>query len=517
MRRHHQVVWQRICVAVLSLLGARGRAEEVVPSPVRTDGGWVRGVREDGLVVYKGIPFAAPPTGPRRWRPPAPLRAWQGVLDADHFAPPCFQSEEGSEDCLYLNIWTPSASDHKKRAVMVWIHGGSFVSGSPSYPMYRGERLAHQDLIVVNIAYRLGPFGFLAHPALSRESARKVSGNYALLDMIAALQWVHRNIEAFGGDSSRVTIFGESMGSKAVSLLMSTPLAGGLFQRAIGESGGFFGPPGTEYGLPALSSAEDNGELVARDLGARSLSDLRQMPAKEFPTVGKEWLPNIDGYVLPEGTYAAFAGHRQNDVPLLIGYNNDEGANVTPGPRATAAEFNLNAHAQLGERAAAFLSLYPASTDAQTRQSQQRFFRDAGFGLDMWTWARLQSSNSRSKVFFYYFSHRPPYPTHRGWDESGAVHGIELLYVFDHLNLYPDWHWTTEDRYLASAMPTYWANFAKMGDPNGPDLPQWIPFTRGNELVMHFDDEPQMGVLPDKPALEFLDGLLAPMRAKRSD
>src|SRR5580658_9832104 len=411
-----------------------------------TESGAVSGVREGDLSVYKGIPFAAPPLGDLRWQPPAPVAPWSGIRKADAFAPACMQvgvSMPGeappavSEDCLYLNIWIPAKSAHEHLPVIVWIYGGGFINGSASMPLYWGDRLAHKGVIVVTIAYRLGPLGFLAHPELTRESPYRSSGNYGLMDQIAALEWIQRNIAAFGGDPECVTIAGQSAGAISVSILMASPLAKGLFQRAIAESGGLFEPLALAPKF-LLANAETDGDKYAVSLGAVSLKELRQLPATLLTgNAGGIVHPVIEPYVLPHSPYEAFTSGEQNDVPLLIGSNAEEARALVDVTRVTAATLNDDLEHSVGQLPPALVAAYPHATDQEARQAQLGLERDLRFGWDMWAWARLQAGTGQSPVFYYSFRQQPPFPAgsvYAGW---GASHFAELWYVFDHLDQSP--------------------------------------------------------------------------------
>src|SRR4051812_39235676 len=322
----------RVPVCVAALIGAASMVAVAGSDTVTVDGGRLRGTSADGVRVFKGIPFAAAPIGARRWKEPEPVVAWSGVKNADTFGAQCMQEPypEGSpyasaspppamsEDCLYLNVWT-AAKAGDKRPVMVWIHGGAWTRGSGSTPTYNGAALARKGVVVVTTNYRLGVLGFLAHPELTKESPNHASGNYAILDHIAALKWVQKNIAAFGGDPTRVTIFGESAGSWSVNVLHATPLAKGLFHRAIGESGGQFA------GNPSLAQAERRGVALADAVGARTLAELRALPADQLLGVEAfRAIANVDGYVLPEDVRTIFGRKRHNDVPVLVGSNANE-------------------------------------------------------------------------------------------------------------------------------------------------------------------------------------------------
>ncbi len=512
--------------------GPQNAAPDATGAPVvRTQAGMVEGMLENGIAVYKGVPFAAPPVGALRWRAPQLPKPWVGVKKADRYAPACEQVSRAnpalgipavptSEDCLYLNIWTPakSASDHLP--VMVWIYGGGFTAGATSMPVYDGTNLARKGVVLVSLAYRLGPFGFLAHPALTQESGRS-SGNYGLLDQIAGLKWVQRNIAAFGGDPHRVTIFGESAGGISVSMLAASPLANGLFQGAISESGGSLGPPKSDdeggVNVPTLETAERSGAAYLAALGASTIEQARKLPASVIlkgpgaSTMGGRFWPNFDGYVLPRDEYLLYSAGVQNDTPVLIGTNADEGA-IFPHAR-DAASFIKQVRAQYGAYADKILAAYPASSDAQAAQSASALMRDTAFGWNTWTWARLQSRTGKGRVYLYYFDHRPPYPDVPFFEGVGATHGAELAYVFGN-PAQQGMHFTEEDQALSEAIMRYWTDFAKRGDPNGEGLPRWPPFTARHPVAMHFDSSPQTGSVSHLKQLEVLDGYYAWRRSQ---
>jgi para-nitrobenzyl esterase len=383
-------------------------------------------------------------------------------------------------------------------------------------PLYWGDRLADRGVIVVTFGYRVGAFGFLAHPELTRESPHHVSGNYGLLDQIAALKWIHRNIGAFGGDPGRVTIFGQSAGSMSVCLLMSSPLAKGLFQRAIGESGGVFTPPAAVPGSTVLflGGAESTGVEFQRHLGVKSLDEMRRLPAADIVKAEQDFpfLFNFDGYVLTRQPYDAFASGRQNDVALLVGSNADEGQPFVEGDRITASNFRSGlAHSAFSRIPDSVLAHYPFGTDKEAVQSRAALERDVRFGWDTWTWARLQSTTGNAPVYCYSFGHRPPAPDGTPWARWGAGHWAELPYVFGHPDQAPG-VWTSGDRALSNAMIGYWTNFAKNGDPNGPSLDEWPAFTRAQPQVLHFDDTIRVGGAANLDKLESLDRFFAEAR-----
>jgi para-nitrobenzyl esterase len=316
-------------------------AVALAADPIKTEGGLLQGSVEDGLRIYRGISYAAPPIGDLRWKAPQAAAKWDGVKPADQFGRACIQTNAAikdllspSEDCLYLNVWTPAKSENEKLAVMVWIHGGGFTAGTPAETTYHGEWLAKKGVIVVSVGYRLGVMGFLAHPDLSAENPNRVSGNYGLLDMIAGLKWVQKNIGKFGGDPNRVTIFGESAGSAAVSILCASPVAKGLFQRAIAESGASFAPvranAGLGDGMNPLSAAEKSGADWAKAQGAFTIAELRKMSAEKLQAASQRQSgiasPNADGFVIAGDQYKLYLDGKYNDVPVIVGYNSDEGA-----------------------------------------------------------------------------------------------------------------------------------------------------------------------------------------------
>jgi para-nitrobenzyl esterase len=488
----------------------------------RIDSGAISGTRAAGVTLYKGIPFAAPPVGDLRWRPPAPPAHWSSTRKADAFAPACRQhgvSMPGetppavSEDCLYLNIWTPATNTRAHLPVIVWIYGGGYINGSASMPLYWGDQLAHKGVIIVTIAYRLGPLGFLAHPDLTAESPHHSSGNYGLMDQIAALEWVQRNIAAFGGDPNNVTIAGQSSGSISVSILMASPRAKGLFQRAIGESGGLFEPLqlAPKY---LLANAEQDGLKYATSLGATSLQQLRNLPASRLTgNAGGIVHPVIEPWLLPASPYDAFTSAQQNDVPLLLGSNTEEARALVDVSHLTSATFTSDLANSYGALPPALIAAYPYTTDAEAKQARLNLERDLRFGWDMSAWARLQSLTGKSHVFYYSFRQQPPFPSdsiYAGW---GASHFAELWYVFDHLDQQP-WRWTAADHLVADEMSSYWINFAKSGDPNGPGLPLWPAFTPADNKVLSIGDPITVMNLAEFQSLSVFDSVYTAVRGK---
>ncbi|HMB27662.1 MAG TPA: carboxylesterase family protein, partial [Blastocatellia bacterium] len=419
---------------------------------VRVEGGLISGSVVDGVRSYKGIPFAAPPVGELRWKAPQPVAAWEGVRECNDFGPDCPQApypqsslyysapRKHSEDCLYLNVWT-AARAGEKRPVMVWIHGGALTRGSGATPTYDGTALAKKGVVLVTVNYRLGPLGYLAHPELTAESPNRSSGNYGALDQVAALKWVQKNIAAFGGDPGRVTIFGESAGSWSVNVLVASPLARGLFHRAIGQSGGTFGPMAyLKEDREGRASAEKMGEAFAKAAGADSIKALRAQPAEKIVEVfnndpeGKKFRtqPNVDGWALPDEIRNIFAQGNQNDAPVIVGSNANEMTTLTV-PAAvpkTTEDYRKRVETQYGAAVKEFDAVYPVNSEADIAAAYLGGLRDVTFTLPMRTWARM-TATGRSKAYLYFFSHVPPNPNSK---YLGAYHAGEIVYVFNNLN-----------------------------------------------------------------------------------
>jgi para-nitrobenzyl esterase len=455
-----------------------------LPSEIALDSGTVVGTvgTRPHVRVFKGIPYAAPPTGANRWRPPQPVAPWSGVRAATEYAARCTQGGAGgpnaaaapptSEDCLYLNVWT-SDENAEPRPVMVWFYGGGFFSGAGSEPRYAGDGLASKGAVVITLNYRLGALGFLAHPALSGESAQRISGNYGMQDAIAALQWVQRNVAAFGGDEGNVTIFGESAGANLVAALVASPRAEGLFHRAIAQSGGFMGLSMARTGT--LARAEDAGAKALADAGIASIAEARAKPAQEIFAAIRGGNLVVDGYLIPEDLSLTFANGRQNSVDLLVGSNKDEGT-FFQRPGLTAEQFTTQARQRFGVLADGFLKLFPAADDATAAQAYLASFSDEA-AWAMRKFAELQAMRGND-AYVYYFTRVPPTPPGRSSPfgdyqgaSRGATHVAEIPYMFD--NLADGVPWTDVDRRLADTMASYWVNFARTGNPNGAGLPAW--------------------------------------------
>jgi para-nitrobenzyl esterase len=493
------------------VLAAGMAARGVAAAQVTTTAGAVQGTTTaDGRIrIYKSIPYAAPPIGDLRWQAPRPAPSWQGVHDATSFGPRCVQGQifadivfrDLSEDCLSLNIWTPAKTAGDRLPVMVWIHGGGFQAGAGAEPRHDGEAFARKNVVLVTINYRLGVFGFFAHPELTRESGRNASGNYGMLDQVAALRWVEDNIAAFGGDPGNVTIFGESAGSFAVSALMASPLAQGLFHKAIGESGAFFtGRTGT-LALKPLADSEQQGVKFATALGAESLAALRGKTGDEVLKAAlktQPWFsPTIDGYFLTEDVASTFAAGKQAHVPLLAGWNADESrAGVVLGKqKPTAQSFTETTRKRFGDHADAILKVYPAATDAEALESAAALASDLFIGYNTWRWIEMHQKTGQAPVYRYSFDRKIPVPPDHTVNgapatarDIGARHAGEIEYVFGALELsLPKVPWEPSDRKLSDAITTYWSNFARRGDPNGAGLPKWPRYDDGWR-VLHLDE-----------------------------
>ena len=496
-------------IILVSALSARASgADRVMVSNGVIEG---IGAQKSGVRAFKGVPFAQPPTGVLRWKEPQPVKNWEGVRQATQFGPRCmqaqifgdmgFRSNGMSEDCLYLNVWTPAGSGKERLPVLVYFYGGGFVAGDGSEARYDGESMAAKGIVTVTTNYRLGVFGFLAHPELTAESPHHASGNYGLLDQAAALRWVQQNIAAFGGDPKRVTIAGESAGSISVSALMASPLSKNLIAGAIGESGGITGT------LPAvsLSQAEQAGAKFAGELGAPSLAGLRAMDSQKilepatkggFASVGRFPI-TIDGYFLPEDPTAIYAAGRQSKVPLLIGWNSEEMTwrFLLRGMEPTRENYEKVVRETFGARADEALKLYPAGTREEIITSATDLAGDRFIGYSTWKWAELHSKTGGNRVYRYFYARpRPAMRPELGNatpglaggvvreqkaavpampPATGAVHSAEIEYALGNLSTNNVYAWTPDDYKVSKVMQEYFANFIKKGDPNGRGLPTW--------------------------------------------
>lgn len=506
----------RIWLAAL-MLGAAAAAQAQIQS-AQVTGGTVSGVVDDGTAIFRGIPFAAPPVGALRWKSPQPVRPWRGTRASAAFAPSCIQDEwllklfggstETSEDCLYLNLWSPAKIARERLPVMVWIYGGGFALGSTNLPLYDGNHLARRGVVLVSAAYRVGPLGFLAHPELTREGGGS-SGNYGLADQIAALKWVRANIARFGGDPHNVTIFGESAGAISVSILAASPAARGLFHKAISESGGNFGPARSsetagDVGMRTLAAAEAQGVATLRDLGASDIRAGRALPAaaiqKLAGPMGRFW-PNVDGQLIPDDQFRLYQSGRFNDTPVLVGTNSNEGSLFTPPP-VSPDDFTQAVKTGYADKAAAVLAAYPHQTDAEALQAKADLFRDTAFAWPTWAWCRLQAGRGKGAVYAYYLDYR----TERNPD--GSNHGDEMHFVFG--NEAPPFGAANErERELTEQFMGYWTNFARTGNPNGPGLPAWPQFTVANPQLLGLGNRSEALPVPHLEQLQVLEDYYA--------
>ena len=513
-----------VCIFVLMAINPISAAQE----KVEVDGGAIAGIVDRGIRVFKSIPYAAPPVGALRWKPPQAVVPWTGIRDASRFGAECPQTQypassiyvrplqPQSEDCLFLNVWTPASAKAEagdKLPVLVWIHGGALTKGSSISDIRDGVPLARKGIVLVSINYRLGPLGYLAHPELSAESPQRSSGNYGVLDQIAALKWVQNNIAAFGGDPARVTIAGESAGSWSVNTLVASPLAKGLFIRAIGQSGGRFSrTPHLTEDRGSQASAENVGLALAKSLGVDSLAALRTVPADTLMAAnGFRTQENVDGWVLPDEIRTIFAQKKHNNVPLIVGSNADEmtpfgGAALAP---KTVEEFRKRLTQQYGEMATEFDQAYGVKSDDDIVRASLDAARDTTFSSHMRNWARATIA-AGSNAYLYFFNYAPPSPRAA---ELKAFHAGEIPYVF---NVIPSsdpreagFAYSDRDRRLADAMSSYWVNFVATGNPNGKGLPTWTPYDLHTEPFMEFGTSIKSGRHLLKAPLDFLDKALA--------
>ncbi len=493
----------------LLFLLATVSAHAAISQPVSVTGGKVSGVpaRDASITAFKGIPFAAPPVGDLRWHAPQPVIPWTGVKVADKLGTSCIQTivtekkpwtyefmahNDVSEDCLHLNVWTAAKSASEKRPVLVYIYGGAFAEGSTAVPSYDGEGLAKKGLVMVTINYRVGVFGFFAHPELTKEAETKTSGNYGLLDQVAALRWVRYNIAKFGGDPAKVTIAGQSAGASSVNALVASPLAKGLFVRAIAESGatlaGGLGAAGTK-----LEQAEQSGVTFATAKGAKSIAELRAMTwqkiTEPLPAGGRGGRGGliVDGSFLPLSVAETMAQGKQNDVPTLTGWNKGEGG-ATPNPTVTAAAFQAQAKQRYGDRADEFLKLYAAATDEQARVAVNESSWDQQ-RTGAYLWARNRAKTAKTNAYTYFWDHALPGPDAATY---GAFHTSEVPFALNTLYM-SERPFTEADHKIADQVSSYWVNFATTGDPNGKGLVTW-PAVGEKAETMEIGDKP--GAIP---------------------
>jgi len=527
-------------LAATAFVAAIGTASAQIPEQVRIESGLLAGTvstGQPGVRVFKGIPFAAPPLGENRWRAPQPVPKWDGVRKADAFGAPCIAGAPApprgggrgaaapgaapgpaaaappreparSEDCLYANVWTSAKSANDRRPVMVWIYGGGFTGGSGGMAWYDGENLATKGPVIVTFNYRLGAFGFFAHPDLAKESGRNASGDYGMMDAIAMLQWVKKNIGAFGGDPNNVTVAGESAGAIMVGALVGSPQAKGLFHRAIAESGGWMGL--TMSRMTQSSQAQENGSKAMTALGVKTIAELRAKPLAELTGLNGSGLV-VDGYIIPEDVSLTFMNGKQNAVDVLTGSNKDEANFGICGPTAglvgrgggrgglTLDAFKTNAERRFGEAAGEYAKLYGVTSDADTQPAAHIACADE-ITWNMRQWAAAQAKAGK-KAYTYFFTR---IPTLNGQPSpQGATHTAEISYAFNNPKGQATQTWNDVDTKLGDTMSSYWVNFITRGDPNGAGLPNWPQYRDINSKVMVLGDTPQAEAAPPAEKLKF--------------
>ena len=537
---------KRFFILLLTACGATPIAysqspKETAAPVVKIANGALEGTDESGIRTFKGIPFAAPPVGNLRWKEPQPVKNWEGVRKADKFGPRAmqravfgdmnFRSNGVSEDCLYLNVWTPAKSGNEKLPVLVYFYGGGFIAGDGSEPRYDGESLARRGIVTVTVNYRLTIFGFFAHPELTKESPHHSSGNYGLLDQSAALKWVQQNIAAFGGDPKRVTMGGESAGSFSVSAQMASPLSKNLISAAIGESGSLLGtlPPAP------LAEAEQTGLKFANSIGAKSLAALRAMSAEELlETTAKPTTPRfavtIDGYFFPKSPLEIFSKGEQAHVPLLVGWNSEEMnyRAIMGQDKLTKESFDATLQKLYGDRAAEIARLYGGSTDEELEHGATALASDRFIGYSTWKWSDMQSKTGGKPVYRYLYERaRPAMRAEMGNAVAGlaggviksndtaavkmpapggAVHSSEIEYALGNLPTNRVYDWQPEDYKVSEILEAYFANFIKTSNPNGLGVPTWPVITAGSPVeVMHVNVDTKAQPEKNRERYVFLD------------
>lgn len=498
-------------------------AKQVAQQPqVQVKNGVLQGIDDSGVRIFKGIPFAKPPVGKRRWKAPQPAEQWNGVKKANQFGPRCmqrriygdmrFRSDGVSEDCLYLNIWTPAKSTGEKLPVLVYFYGGGFIAGDGSEYRYEGENMARtKGIIAITVNYRLGVFGFLSHPQLTAESPYQASGNYGLLDQVQALQWVKKNIAAFGGDAEKITIAGESAGSISVSAQMASPLSRDLFRGAIGESGSILGA----FSAVSLQDGEQVGEKFVTFAGAESLGELRELSGDSLLSIMAQ--PNaprfpitIDGHFLPKSPFEIFAEGEQAQVPLIVGWNSGESNyRAILGPEEPTPEnYEAAIRNRFSDHADEILKYYPGEREEQVKASATALAGDQFIAFSTWKWGEMHRQNSSQPVYRYYYSHPRPAPkasrdTARA---EYAVHSAEIEYALGNLPTNNVYEWSPRDYEVSAIMQSFFANFIKTGNPNGLGVPEWKPMAAGDTgYYMQIDVDTQLKPAQHRERYLFLD------------
>lgn len=511
------------CILVLGLLAIVTGVQSQPLLRTHVETGDVEGIVDGKLAVYRAIPYAAPPVGDLRWRAPQPAMAWEGVRKCDTFGPmppqptrPGRTADMMSEDCLYLGIATPAKSVSERLPVMVWIHGGSFRT-----EWYGGDlwtSLARRGVVIVSVEYRAGALGFMAHPELSKESPDGHSGNYGLLDQIYALQWVQRNIQNFGGDPSKVTIFGESAGAISCSMLCASPLAKGLFRAAISHSGGSFAPwkdqPRTLGMDASQKGAEQQGVAFQKHLKKKNIKQMRKMSAMELcdGDVGfAGFWPCVDGYVICDDQYRLYERGEYNDVPVIVMTNSDEGALFAPG-NIKAEDYKKTVSSIFGDWADEALKIYPGNTDDEAWHGFGDAFRDMGFAWPSFAWVSLQAKTGKSAAYAAYLAQ----PSKRSFSQDprrkGVAHADDIMYLNNEFLSQPDKY--PHEAAVSEILQQYWVNFAKTGNPNGKGLPYWPTFDKDKPTTMQFSNGASLIMVPNRQQIDFVDRFY---KAKRKE
>ncbi len=529
-----------LLIKLITASFAQSSKEPILPQVITTNG-ILEGMEESGIHSFKGIPFAAPPIGDLRWKEPQPVKNWKGIRKSNKFGPRAmqrpifgdmgFRSDGISEDCLYLNVWTPAISPKAKLPVLVYFFGGGFLAGDGSEYRYDGESMARKGIVAVTVNQRLNIFGFMAHPELTKESPNHASGNYGLMDHTAALQWVRQNIAAFGGDPSRVTIAGESAGSFAVSAQMATPLSKKLFAGAIGESGSLM----STTPASSLEEGEKKGQKFCEMVGVKNIAALRKIPADKLLEIGANherelFKVIIDGYFLPQQPAAIFEAGKQAHVPLLVGWNSEEGnhQSIMVKEALTKENFTQAVQKLYGAQAADILKWYNPSTDNDVEQVATDLAGDRFIGFSTWKWSDLQATTGGSSVFRYMYERpRPAMRPEMGGVVAGlaggiikdatikitpaakrAVHSSEIEYALGNLPTNRVYDWQPEDFKVSEIMQAYFVNFIKTGNPNGLGVPQWPAVMKGQSApVMHIDVNTRMEIEKGRNRYLLLDKL----------
>lgn len=477
-------------------------------SVIQTPKGSISGYMSGDISVFKGIPFAAPPVGELRWKAPQSAKDWKGILKCEKFSASPIQNKPVpfmmwtrefitppgnlSEDCLYLNIWTPAKSDKEKLPVFVWIYGGGFSSGSAACDVYDGEEMAKRGIVFVSFNYRVGVLGFLAHPELSLESENKVSGNYGLMDQIAALTWVKQNINLFGGDPEKITIGGQSAGSMSVGAMVASPLAKGLFHGAIAQSGGIL-----SRFVSIMGDAEKAGNDYMSKLKATSIAELRKKTPEELLAAGQSFGMVADGYVLPDNVFEAFSKGQFNDVDMMSGWVTGDGS-LMGSQEMTPEKYRSEAIKNYGDKAEEFLKLFPGSTNEEVASSLKKAGLMRFAAMPAYLWAGF----NKNKAFLYEFTHIPA--DKPGFPNYGAFHTSEVPFALHTLHLW-DRPWREVDFKVENEMNSYWVNFIREGNPNGKDLPEWKPYEKADGNIMEIGDELKLHPVLYKEEFEFFE------------